>query len=56
MRRQKAAVPDRPTTRNLRPLAQLLVFVRPYRFRVLAAVLALITAAGAVLAFGQVFR
>jgi len=56
MRRQKAAVPDRPTTRNLRPLARLLVFVRPYRFRVLAAVVALIAAAGALLTFGQVFR
>jgi ATP-binding cassette, subfamily B, bacterial len=56
MRRQKIAVADRPTTRNLRPLARLLVFVRPYRFRVLTAVVALIAAAGAVLAFGQVFR
>ena len=56
MRRQKTAVPVRPTTRNLQPLARLLDFVRPYRFRVLAAVAALIAAAGAVLAFGQVFR
>jgi ATP-binding cassette subfamily B protein len=56
MRRQNTAVPDRPTTRNLQPLARLLVFVRPYRFRVLAAIAALVAAAGAVLAFGQVFR
>ncbi len=56
MRKQKAAITDRPTTRNLRPLARLLVLVRPYRLRVLAAVAALIAAAGAVLAFGQVFR
>lgn len=56
MRRQKSAVVDRPTTRNLRPLVRLLGFVRPYRFRLLAAVAALIAAAGAVLAFGQVFR
>jgi ATP-binding cassette subfamily B protein len=56
MRRQKSTVADRPTTRDLRPLARLLGFVRPYRFRLLAAVAALIAAAGAVLAFGQVFR
>ena len=31
-------------------------FVRPYRFRVLAAVAAFIAVAAAMLAFGQVFR
>jgi ATP-binding cassette subfamily B protein len=34
----------------------LLGFVRPYRLQLVAAVLALFTAAGAVIAFGQVFR
>jgi ATP-binding cassette subfamily B protein len=47
---------NRPTTRDLRPLVRLLGFVRPYRLQLLAAVLTLFTAAGAVLAFGQVFR
>jgi len=56
MRRQHTPGEDRPTTRNLRPLLRLLGFIRPYGLRVLAAVMALITAAGAVLAFGQVFR
>lgn len=56
MRRQKSPVEDRPTTRNLQPLRRLLGFVRPYRLRLSAAVAALITAAAAVLAFGQVFR
>lgn len=56
MRRQKSSVEDRPVTRNLRPLLRLLSFVRPYRLRLLAAVAALVTAAAAVLAFGQVFR
>ncbi len=48
--------PQRPTTRNLKPLLRLLGFVRPYLGRVLLAVLALLVAAGAVLAFGQVIR
>jgi len=43
-------------TRDLRPLLRLLALVWPYRWRVLAAVLALLIAAGAVLAIGQVFR
>lgn len=46
----------RPATRDLRPLLRLLRFVRPYRLRLLTAVAALFLAAGAVLAFGQVFR
>jgi ATP-binding cassette subfamily B protein len=56
MRRPKASAENRPTTRNLRPLVRLLQFVRPYRLRFLAAIVALIVASGAVLAFGQVFR
>jgi ATP-binding cassette subfamily B protein len=47
---------DRPSSRNWRPLLRLLRFVWPYRWRVLAATLVLILAAGAVLSFGQVFR
>ena len=46
----------RPMSRNLGPLLRLLGFVRPYLGRVLIAVLALLVAAGAVLAFGQVIR
>ncbi len=56
MRRQHNAAEDRPTTRDLRPLLRLLGFLRRYAWRVFAAVLALLVAAGAVLAFGQVFR
>ncbi|MCU0835810.1 MAG: ABC transporter transmembrane domain-containing protein [Chromatiaceae bacterium] len=56
MHRSRTAGPDRPVTRDLRPLLRLLTFVWPYRWRVLAAVLALLVAAGAVLAIGQVFR
>ncbi|MEJ2325451.1 MAG: ABC transporter transmembrane domain-containing protein [Chromatiaceae bacterium] len=47
---------DRPLTRDLRPLLRLLRFLWPYRLRGIAAVLALSLAAGAALAFGQVFR
>jgi len=47
---------ERPTTSNLRPLLRVLRFVRPYRLRLLTAVAALLLGAGAVLAFGQVFR
>ena len=47
---------QRPMTRNLGPLLRLLGFVRPYLGRVLLAALALLVAAGAVLAFGQVIR
>jgi ATP-binding cassette, subfamily B, bacterial len=56
MRRSNPVVPDRPVTRDLKPLVGLLGFLAPYRLRVLAAVGALLVAAGAVLAVGQVFR
>ena len=56
MRPSSSDLPQRPTTRNLKPLMRLLGFVRPYFGRVLLAVLALLVAAGAVLAFGQVIR
>jgi ATP-binding cassette subfamily B protein len=56
MRSSSSDLPQRPTTRNLKPLMRLLGFVRPYFGRVLLAVLSLLVAAGAVLAFGQVIR
>jgi ATP-binding cassette subfamily B protein len=56
MRNRSKISEDRPLTRDLRPLARLLGFLWPYRLRVLAAVLGLMVAAGAALAFGQVFR
>jgi len=53
----KTAPPSRrPTSRNLRPLLRLLGLARPYRARVLFALVALVVAAAAVLAFGQVIR
>jgi len=56
MRPAPSAPPRRPTTRNLGPLLRLLRFVRPYLGRLMIAALALLVAAGAVLAFGQVIR
>ena len=56
MRRAQSDTPDRPTTRNLGPLLRLLGFLRPYLGRLVLAAIALLIAAGAVLAFGQVIR
>jgi ATP-binding cassette, subfamily B, bacterial len=56
MRRGRQVNEDRPLTRDLGPLVRLLGFLWPYRLRALVAVLALFVAAGAALAFGQVFR
>ena len=56
MRRAPSDTPDRPTTRNLGPLLRLLGFLRPYLGRLVLATLALLVAAGSVLAFGQVIR
>ncbi|MCG5516274.1 ABC transporter transmembrane domain-containing protein [Ectothiorhodospira sp. 9100] len=47
---------DRPTSLNVRVLGRLLDFVRPHRWRVLAAITALVMGSGAVLAFGAVLR
>ncbi|NBC49382.1 MAG: ATP-binding cassette domain-containing protein [Gammaproteobacteria bacterium] len=47
---------DRPRSRQLRPLLRLLAFARPYLGRLLLALAALLFAAGALLAFGQVIR
>jgi ATP-binding cassette subfamily B protein len=51
-----AGAQDRPRGRQLRPLLRLLAFTRPYLGRLLLALLALLFAAGALLAFGQVIR
>lgn len=47
---------NRPATRNLGALMRLLGFTRPYIGRLVAALIALVVAAGSVLAFGQVIR
>jgi ATP-binding cassette, subfamily B, bacterial len=47
---------DRPSTRNLSALKRLLEFAWPYRRRLALALVALLIAAGSVLAFGQVIR
>jgi ATP-binding cassette, subfamily B, bacterial len=47
---------QRPGSRDLRQLRRLLGFVRPYRWQVAGALLALVLAAGAVLAFGVGLR
>ncbi|MFO1057914.1 MAG: ABC transporter transmembrane domain-containing protein [Dongiaceae bacterium] len=48
--------PDRPVTRDLGQLRPLLAFLRPYRLRMLGALVALVTAAGTVLALGSGLR
>jgi len=45
--------PDRPKTRDLRQLARLAAFAAPHKWRIAAALTALVVAAGAVLALGQ---
>ncbi|HXQ31493.1 MAG TPA: ABC transporter transmembrane domain-containing protein [Steroidobacteraceae bacterium] len=47
---------DRPKARSLRPLATLLPFVRPYRGRMIVALVALVVAAGAMLALPVALR
>jgi ATP-binding cassette subfamily B protein len=51
-----ARAPERPPGRNLRHLARLLGFVRPYWAVAAGALVALVVAAGAVLAIGQAIR
>lgn len=48
--------PDRPKGRDLRQLAQLAAFAAPHKWRIAAALTALVVAAGAVLALGQGLR
>jgi ATP-binding cassette subfamily B protein len=45
--------PDRPATRDLRPLAKVASFLRPYKVRIAGALAALVVAAVAWLALGQ---
>jgi ATP-binding cassette subfamily B protein len=49
-------LPDRPGSRDWRQLARLARFLAPYKARLAAAVAALLTAAGCVLALGQGLR
>jgi ATP-binding cassette subfamily B protein len=54
--KQNAMVEQRPSSRDLRVLVQLLSFLRPYRAAVLGAAIALLVAAAAVLGFGVVLQ
>ncbi|NEX23624.1 ATP-binding cassette domain-containing protein [Thiorhodococcus mannitoliphagus] len=56
MRHSPASDTNRPGARNVGALMRLLGFTRPYLGRLVAALIALIVAAGSVLAFGQVIR
>jgi ATP-binding cassette subfamily B protein len=47
---------DRPKSRDLRPLRQVIRFLLPYKGRIAAAAVALVVAAGSVLALGQGLR
>jgi len=49
-------IPERPGSRDWAQFARLLRFLLPYRLRVAAAIVALLIAAGCVLAFGQGLR
>ena len=46
-------IPDRPGSRDWAQFRRLARFLLPYRLRVAAAIVALLIAAGCVLAFGQ---
>lgn len=52
----KNIIEDRPRGESIKVLAQIAGFLKPYRARVLAALISLIVAAGAVLAIGQALR
>lgn len=56
MARQPPITEQRPGSRNLRVLARLAAFLRPYRAALGAAIVALLIAAGAVLGFGLVLQ
>jgi ATP-binding cassette subfamily B protein len=56
MPRTPATTERRPTSRNLRVLTHLFSFLRPYRATLVAAVVALAIAAGALLGFGIVLQ
>ena len=52
----KNIIEDRPRGESIKVLAHIFGFLRPYRARVLAALVSLIVAAGAILAIGQALR
>ncbi len=56
MARGGANLPDRPTSREIRKLTDLLRFVSPYRWRVVGGTLALLVTASTVLALGSGMR
>ncbi|BAU47513.1 ABC transporter ATP-binding protein [Sulfurifustis variabilis] len=56
MARRAPITEQRPSSRNLRVLARLFAFVRPYRAALAGALAALLVAAGAVLGFGLVLQ
>jgi ATP-binding cassette subfamily B protein len=56
MARSQPITEQRPGSRNLRVLAHLATFIAPYRRTLLAALAALVIAAGAVLGFGMVLQ
>jgi len=56
MARRRDDIPDRPASRDLRLLARIGCFLRPYRGRIAVAAVALLVAAGCVLVLGQGLR
>jgi len=56
MARGRDLIPDRPGSKDLRQLAAVVRFLRPYRRQIAVAALALLVAAGCVLALGQGLR
>jgi ATP-binding cassette subfamily B protein len=56
MARRRDDIPERPASRDLRLLAQIGGFLRPYRGRIAIAATALLAAAGCVLVLGQGLR
>ncbi len=56
MARRRDDIPDRPASRDLRTLARIAGFLKPYGGRIAVAVTALLVAAGCVLVLGQGLR
>ena len=56
MARGRLDSPDRPVSKDLRPLLEVARFVLPYRGRITLAGIALLIAAGCVLVMGQALR
>jgi ATP-binding cassette subfamily B protein len=55
-RAQRQQIPERPASRDIKQLTRLVGFLKPYRVRVIFASVALVVAAGSVLAIGQGLR